>query len=134
MTAQVTTSFWDCGEFIATSYILGVPHPPGAPLINLIYRLWGILPIPGVTVAYKINLASGFFNALGIGVLFLIIAKVIEKWFVRIEDWGDLSVVISGGLIGSLLAAFSSTYWFNGIEAEVYGPAMFCMNLCIYTP
>ena len=56
-TAQATVSFWDCGEFIATSYILGVPHPPGAPLMNLIYRIAAILPLP-YSVAFKINLMS----------------------------------------------------------------------------
>ena len=32
LTVEPTASYWDCGEFIAVSYKLEVPHPPGAPL------------------------------------------------------------------------------------------------------
>jgi len=31
LTLEETASYWDCGEFIAVSYKLMVPHPPGAP-------------------------------------------------------------------------------------------------------
>ena len=34
MTIEPTASFWDCGEFISTSYKLLVGHPPGAPFRN----------------------------------------------------------------------------------------------------
>jgi len=43
-----TASYWDCGEFIAVSYKLEVPHPPGAPLFLLIGRLFSFLALGDV--------------------------------------------------------------------------------------
>ena len=37
-TIEPTASFWDCGEFIASSYKLEVGHPPGNPVFQLIAR------------------------------------------------------------------------------------------------
>ena len=59
LTMEETASYWDCGEFIAVSYKLEVPHPPGAPLFLLIGRLFSFLAIGDVTkVAYWINFIS----------------------------------------------------------------------------
>ena len=38
LTVEPTTSFWDCGEYIATAYKLQVGHPPGAPLFLLLAK------------------------------------------------------------------------------------------------
>lgn len=32
-TLEPTASYWDSGEYIAASYKLEIPHPPGAPTI-----------------------------------------------------------------------------------------------------
>lgn len=140
-TAQPTVPFWDCGEFIACSYSLSVPHPPGAPLFLLLGRIVSILPIDWLaplwgleelTVAHKLNLMSGFFNALAIGFLFLIITRTVSKFFLKVNTVTEYSITLVAGLVGSLLAAFAYTYWNNAVEAEVYGPAMFITNLVIY--
>src|SRR5687767_12055693 len=67
-TMEPTASFWDCGEFIAASYKLQVPHPPGAPLFLMIGRMFSFLAMGYQTeVAYLINFSSvltGAFTAL----------------------------------------------------------------------
>ena len=35
LTLEPTVSYWDCGEYIATSVKLEVGHPPGAPLFQM---------------------------------------------------------------------------------------------------
>ena len=39
-TIEPSASFWDCGEFIASSYKLEVGHPPGNPVFQLIARFF----------------------------------------------------------------------------------------------
>ena len=36
LTVEPTASFWDAGEYIATSAKLQVGHPPGAPLFQML--------------------------------------------------------------------------------------------------
>ncbi len=140
-TAQPTVPFWDCGEFIACSHSLSVPHPPGAPLFLLLGRLTSMLPLDWMaplwgleelTVAHKMNLLSGFFNALAIGFLFLIITRIVSKFFIIVNSVSEYAITLVAGLVGSLLAAFAYTYWNNAVEAEVYGPAMMITNLVVY--
>src|SRR5574341_1023917 len=57
-----TVTFWDAGEFIATSRILGIPHPPGTPLFILLDHVWSWL-IPFGAYAYRSNLMTAVFSA-----------------------------------------------------------------------
>ena len=46
LTIEPTASFWDCGEFIASSYKLEVGHPPGNPVFQLFARFFTMFTGP----------------------------------------------------------------------------------------
>lgn len=140
-TAQPSVPFWDCGEFIACSYSLSVPHPPGAPMFLLLGRIVSIIPLDflaplwglnELTVAHKINLMSGFFNAFAVGFIFLIVSRTSNKFFIKENSAYAIAISYVAGFLGSLLTAFSFTFWNNAVEAEVYGPAMLITTMVIY--
>ena len=75
-TIEQTVSFWDCGEYIATAYKLEVGHPPGAPLFQLLGRLFSLFAEPGTSqVAVAINIMSALCSSFTILFLFWTIIK-----------------------------------------------------------
>ena len=130
LTVQPTVSFWDCGEFIACSYILGVPHPPGSPLFILIGRLFSVIPW-AADIGLRINMISVLSSAFTAMFGYLVVARMIKMWYQRTE-WNLNTRLISyvGGLTGAFFLAFSRTNWGNAVEAEVYGLTMM-LNVAI---
>ncbi len=130
LTMEQTASYWDCGEFIAVSYKLEVPHPPGAPLFLLIGRLFSFLAMGDVTkVAYWINFASVLASAFTILFLFWSIVLFGKKLLKisKIEELTDANtwLLMGAGLVGSLAYTFSDSFWFSAVEAEVYAMSSF---------
>lgn len=129
ITISPTVSFWDSGEFIGTSYILGVPHPPGTPLYVLVGRLFSLLPFR--EVALGVNWLSALSGGLAVLFLYLSLVRVIRLWRGERTFENDLAVY-SGAAAGSLFAGFGATYWTNAIEAEVYAPSGFLMSFATW--
>ncbi|KPK74521.1 MAG: hypothetical protein AMJ89_06080 [candidate division Zixibacteria bacterium SM23_73] len=130
-TMAPTASFWDCGEFIACSYILGVPHPPGTPLFILIGRIFTLIPL-FEEIAARVNFISVLSSALTVCLCYLLIVKLVGYWERQNESlWIKVGKHV-GGVAGSLFLAFSNTFWSNAVEAEVYGTSMFLMLLILY--
>ncbi|MBD3232871.1 MAG: DUF2723 domain-containing protein [candidate division Zixibacteria bacterium] len=132
-TMAPTLSFWDCGEFIACAKILGIPHPPGTPLFILLGRVFILIPI-FADLAARINFISVLSSAITVWLAYLIIVRVVKTWVTReeAESWTNRIIAYSGGATGALFLNFSSTFWFNAVEAEVYGITMMIMLLVTY--
>ena len=128
-TMAPTVSFWDTGEFIATSHILGIPHPPGSPLFLLIGKFFSLIPISS-DIAFRVNILSPIFSSLTISLLFLICNQFIE----RLNNYSpsDSFLRISSSFIASLTFAFTHSHWFNAVETEVYAFSGFITALVVY--
>jgi hypothetical protein len=130
LTMEETASYWDCGEFIAVSYKLEVPHPPGAPLYLLIGRLFSFLAFGDVTkVAYWVNFSSVIASAFCSLFLFWSITLFGRK-LLKVSDLKELNegqtwLLVAAGLVGSLAYTFSESAWFSAAEAEVYAMSSF---------
>jgi hypothetical protein len=122
-TMAPTVSFWDCGEFIACSYILGVPHPPGTPLFILIGRIFTLIPLFG-EIAARVNFISVLTSALTVWLSYLVIVKLVSRWADDSKGMWSRMSRYAGGVVGSLFLGFGKTFWGNAVEAEVYGLAL----------
>ena len=125
-TMAPTVSLWDCGEFIATSIIMGVPHPPGTPLYLLISNFFSQVPFLS-DLGARVNLVSPIASALSIMLLYLIIVQLIKIF----TDKDTLSIYFSG-LIASLTFAITDSQWFNAVEAEVYALSTFFTAVVVW--
>ena len=112
-TIEPTASFWDCGEFIVSSYKLEVGHPPGNPVFQLIARFFTI-PVDAAHAAVAVNAMNAILSALTIFLLYFTIV-----FFARRLVKSPVAILASGA-IGALAYCFSDTFWFSAVEGEVY--------------
>tara|TARA_Y100000768_G_scaffold160267_2_gene119806 strand:+ start:702 stop:3770 length:3069 start_codon:yes stop_codon:yes gene_type:complete len=125
-TMAPTVSLWDCGEFIATSIIMGVPHPPGTPLYLLISNFFSQIPLLN-DMGARVNLVSPLASALSIMLLYMIIVQLI-----KIFTNQDSLSIYSSALIGALTFAVTDSQWFNAVEAEVYALSTFFTAIVVW--
>ena len=123
LTIEPTASFWDCGEFIASSYKLEVGHPPGNPVFQLFARFFTMFT-DNMHAAVAVNAMNAICSALTIFFLYLTIV-FFAKRLVKPSADGTYTVakaiaVFGSGAVGALAYTFSDTFWFSAVEGEVY--------------
>ncbi len=127
-TIEPTASFWDCGEFIATSYKLEVGHQPGAPLFLMMGKVFSLFAGGNVEkVPVMINIMSALMSAGAIMFLFWTITHFVRKIVVKEGEITQAQqiMILGSGFIGALAYTFTDSFWFSAVEGEVYATSAF---------
>jgi len=134
LTVEPTLSFWDCGEYIATSAKLQVGHPPGAPLFQMMGAFFALFAPEASKVALMVNMMSVFSSAFTILFLFwsssILLKKIIAQ-FKEITSIEEIAILIAS-FVGALAFTFTDSFWYNAVEAEVYAMATLLIALLFW--
>jgi hypothetical protein len=131
ITLAPTVVFWDVGEFIAAAKMMQVPHPPGSPFFLLVTRVAMMFPI-AADMAVRAHALSAVFSALAVMFMYLVIVRTVMNFRGVPQTLMDGVTTYGASIIGALTLAFSTTFWGNSIEAEVYGASMFFLTAVLW--
>jgi Flp pilus assembly protein TadD len=155
-TLAPTVPFWDGGEFITVSKILGVPHPPGTPFYVLLGRVATLVPLGNF--AQRVNGLSALSSALAVLLTYLTTLRLIRIAQRRgvgapapavdaapaaVADLLAKPAGLAGALraewlphlgavVAAFMLAFSSNFWDNATAAETYSEMAMAQVLILW--
>jgi hypothetical protein len=118
LTMAPSVCLWDCGEYLAASAGLGLPHPPGTPLLILFGRAWIVLLSFIHDIGYRYNLASAVGSALTVMFIYMIVVRGLIMVLGEPDTLWKRLVLYCGGFVGALFCAFGNTFWFESLESS----------------
>lgn len=122
ITLAPSVTFIDSGELAAVASTLGIAHPTGYPLFTLLGWVFSQLPIGGEEII-RLNLMAALFCAIGVALFYLLLQFVLDTIAGNLKHADKVLVPrarVVAGVGGSLLLAFSETYWSTALSIEVY--------------
>ena len=133
LTVEPTASYWDCSEYIATAAKLQVGHPPGAPFFQMVGAVFAILAPHVEYIALSVNMMSVLASSFTVLFLFWTITGIARRLVRKqVDDNHTQILVLIAGLVGALGFAYTDSFWFNAVEAEVYAMATCILSILFW--
>ncbi len=143
LTLAPTVTLEDSGELAVAGDCLGVPHPPGYPIWTMLVwvftKVFAFVHFRGQpNPAWSIGLASAVFGALAAGISAMLVCRsgtdllrvardTAQKPRHATEDW----ICWMGGVVSSLLFAFTPVMWSQTVIVEVYALNSFFLTIVL---
>lgn len=134
LTLEPTASFWDAGEYIATSANLEVGHPPGAPFYQMMGAFFSTFATDSSQIALMVNFMSGLASAFAVLFMFWSVVLLLNKVTGPSEELtkSNKVAILGSAFVASVAFTFTDSFWFSAVEAEVYAMAAFMMAVLFY--
>ena len=133
LTVEPTASYWDCSEYIATAAKLQVGHPPGAPFFQMVGAVFATLAPSAEYIALSVNMMSVLASSFTVLFLFWTITGIARRLVREQPDDNSTQIlVLVAGLVGALGFAYTDSFWFNAVEAEVYAMATCILSILFW--
>ena len=133
LTVEPTASYWDCSEYIATAAKLQVGHPPGAPFFQMVGAVFAIFAPNAEYIALSVNMMSVLASSFTVLFLFWTTTDIARR-LLRKEGDDNYThfLVLVAGLVGALGFAYTDSFWYNAVEAEVYAMATCILSILFW--
>lgn len=128
VTLAPSVTFYDSGEFITATQLLGSAHSPGYPLFLLFAKPFTWLPFG--SIAFRVNLATACGAALACNALFLVIRRLLRDVSCSGDKRFNDFVCNAAALAGSLLFATSPRLWLQTNHDKPYPLLAGMVALC----
>ncbi len=131
-TISPAVSFVDAGELAAVATTLGIAHPTGYPLFTLLGRCAAMIPL-GTEEIVRLNVLAALFSAAAVGWFYkMSLLFFRSKLFVGNSDPDRSGGFSLAAACGSLVLAFSTTFWSQSVAVEVYSLHLLLLILTTY--
>jgi len=129
-TLAPTVTFIDSGELATAACRLGIAHPTGYPLFTLLGSVVSRIPFAAEEIV-RLNVLAALLCAAGIIVFFLLLHHLLAAAAAD-QPLVPKPLLVGASAGGSILLAFSETYWSQALAVEVYSLHLFLLACVVY--